>query len=221
MSWNVIRFIGNHSFGKLKSLTHLDMKYCSISHVEAGTFKNLTSLTYLEMSENTNLTFRNLRNISYGLQFTAIKTLRLKSIHNDRGPCNTITEQQIEFLNKTNITELYLDSNRIATFEVKAVDYIPRTLETLSLKANIFMMDDYLYYMYNHFPAPKLTILIISYHDQFHIFDDFYRWIRSRSDNDISSDINGQRKNNYLSYDRNVKPLYGAAKKPIRRIQIK
>ena len=189
MSWNYIKLIGNHSFGNLKSVTHLDLQYCNIADIEADTFKGLTSLTYLDMSGNVNLTFGNLRNISYGLQFTTIKTLRLNSIHKVRGPCNTITEQQIEFLSKTNITELYLEYNRIAAFEVKAVGYIPRTLETFSAKGNVFMPDDYLFYMYFHFPAPKLKTLIVSYEDLSHVLGTIYYLIRSGSPNEIPSEM--------------------------------
>ena len=211
MSSNDISFIGNHSFGDLKSVTHLDLQYCNISHVEAGAFKNLTNLTYLDMSENTNLTFRNLRNISYGLTFTTIKELRLNSIHTVHGPCNTITKHQLEFLGQTNVTDLYLDSNRIATFSVDAVKCIPRTLEILSMKANIFMFDEYIDTMYFNFPAPKLKKLIISFQGLSHFFDQFHSWVKSISTNDISFQMDALMKNNHLSFDRKVKPFHGAA----------
>ena len=188
----------------------MDLKHCNISNVEAETFAHLPSLTYLDMSENVDLTFRNLRNIlvSYGLTFTTIKVLRLNAIHTVLGSCTTVLKRDIEFLNKTNITHFYLDSNRIATIEVEAVDYIPRTLETISVKSNIFMIDEYVYYLFYNFPARNLKNLIISYQSQTHFFDQPYRWMKCLYSNSIS--FKNHRHKNNDSVIVNVHKLYNA-----------
>ena len=51
------------------------------------------------------------------------------------------------------------------------------------------MPDDYLFYMYFHFPAPKLKTLIVSYEDLSHVLGTIYYLIRSGSPNDIPSEM--------------------------------
>ncbi|MEW8544952.1 MAG: leucine-rich repeat domain-containing protein, partial [Candidatus Thiodiazotropha sp.] len=183
-----IKFIGTNTFGKLENLTHLDLQNCGFSDVEAKAFECLPSLTYLDMSNNPYLTFRNLRNISYGLQYTRIKILKLNSIHPIFGPCNTITKNDIEYLHNTSITHIYLDFNKIATLDVEAVDYLPRSVETLSVKHNIFMIDIYMFYMHQNFPFPKLRKLIISDQGRFHS-NEYYSWVQSTLSKSISSEL--------------------------------
>lgn len=214
LSWNKIDFIRANTFGKLENLIQLDLQYCHISGVEKETFASLPSLTYLDMSDNAKLTFRNLRNISYGLQYTRIKILKLNSIHAPLGPCNTITKNDIEFFNKTRITDMYLDSNRIATLEVTAVDYIPRSIETLSVKHNIFMVDIYMFYMHQHFPLPKLRNLIISDQGRFHV-NEFHSWMQFGSSKFTSSESSLRADNEGSSPEINLQELSDARYKRI------
>ena len=185
-SSNSIFSLLNDTFGKMLNLNSLDIHNCEISNVEMGTFEGLTTLEYLDMSENIDLTFANLRNISYGLSFTKIKTLRLNRIYDTLGPCNTLTKNDVEFLKHTNITEFYIDANRLATVEWAAVDYFPRTIETLSVQSNVLMLDKYIFYMFFNFPFPNLKRLLLADQGKTHFFDQFHRWVKSRHKSETS-----------------------------------
>ncbi|XP_062619046.1 toll-like receptor 4 [Saccostrea cucullata] len=90
----------------------------------------------LDLSENTELTFRILPFLAYGLQFSTISTLSLNKIHCTFGLGTEIKKDDIRYLNNTNLTEIHLSSNRIELLENGTADYFPKTVKRISIAEN-------------------------------------------------------------------------------------
>ena len=121
------------------------MSFCKIERIEARTFEPLTHLSYLDLSNNVALKFASLKNITDGLEMTNITVLKLNKVHKTWEKCVEITKEHIEGFNKTNLREIYLESNKIALIATEAVAYIPRSLEVVSMRDNIIMLGDYIF----------------------------------------------------------------------------
>ena len=181
LSMNDVTCLNNDTFGPIVNLRTLDIQHCSISKIEKNTFSGLKSLEYLDVSENRMLTFKTLPNISHGLTFTNIKILKVNGIHQRFGPCIMVSTSDIQQLNETSLTELYMDSNRIATVDWRAIPFFPKTVEIFSAKDNWFLLDCYFVYMYFNFPFPNLRRFILADQHQTGFFGPFDKWIRNSS----------------------------------------
>ena len=127
------------------SISEVDLSFCKIERIEARVFEPLKHLSYLDLSHNENLKFASMKNISDGLESTNITVLKLNQVHSIWEKCVEITKDHVEGFNKTNLKEIYLESNKISVIDKKAVAYIPRSLEVVSLKDNIIMLGVYIY----------------------------------------------------------------------------
>ena len=133
------------------TISNISLSNCDIKRIEANTFKPLTNLLSLDVSHNEELTFDCMLNISKGLESTQISTLKLNKVHGTLGSCVTITERKPKGVTKNlNLKEFYLESNRIATLERKAVKFIPTSLETISIRDNIILLDNYMADFFQH-----------------------------------------------------------------------
>ena len=146
------------------SITHLTIN-CSVVQIEAKSFEQLTHLRLLDLSYNENLTFKSLSNITDGLHFTNIAILKLNKIYTTYGPCTILTEENLNHFKKLMLKDIYLESNRIATFESKAVRNIPLTLKSISLRNNLLLSDKYVTDLLVHLSRSDIETITIS--DQF------------------------------------------------------
>ena len=92
-----------------------------------------------------------------------------------------ISKSDIQQLNETSLTELYMDSNRIATVDWRAIPFFPKTVKTFSAKVNWFLLDCCFVYMYFNFPFPNLQRFILADQHQTGFFGPFDKWIRDSS----------------------------------------
>ena len=158
----VLRTLSQDLFPKHTSITHLSILNCNIEKVEAGVFEPLTRLRYLDLSFNKNLTFDSLKNITYGLQSSNIETLKINRIHKQIGPCVVIREEHLKAVGQLKLRELYVESNRITSVEEDAIQWIPFTLETLSVRDNDFLIGKYMFSFLTHMMFSNLTCFIAS-----------------------------------------------------------
>ncbi|XP_052777704.1 toll-like receptor 4 [Mya arenaria] len=138
-----INTIRSSMFTQLPSLRKLQLRNCQIRRVENGSFSNLKNLRFLDLSSNPYLTFSAMPNFTFGLIPTNISFLNISNLHTTFGNCTILTASDLEYLSKTNIEHLYLDSNRISNMEIEAVRFIPRHLKTLSLVDNKLALGHY------------------------------------------------------------------------------
>ena len=151
-------------FPENTALTNITFNHCEMKEVEEGVFKPLTNLRYVDLSNNLDLTFNILPNITNGLNKTNFETLKLDNIHRPYSLCVT-EEQSLGFKNLA-LKELYLDSNKITGLEQSVVRNIPTNLKTISVRGNAFMLGQYVREMFSNMSNYRnLETLIMS--DQF------------------------------------------------------
>ena len=172
------RFFPHNTF-----ISNVTLQHCEIKKIEAKTFKPLRHLLYLDFSYNEDLTFNSLRNITDGLLSTNIATLKLNRVHKEYGTCITITKDNIQLLKNLNLKEIYLDSNRISTLEKSAVQYIPKSLETVSIKDNSLRLDTYVAELIQRKSFPHLKKFIMSEQNKNHYISDLFHDIVSKLQN--------------------------------------
>lgn len=154
------------------TISNISLSNCDIKKIEANTFQPLTNLLSLDVSQIEDLTFDCMLNISKGLESTQISTLKLNKVHGTLGSCITITEENLRGYANLNLKEMYMESNRIATIEAKAVKFIPTTLETISVRDNIFLLDNYIADFLKH-NFSSLHKLVMSDQNRNHYLRDF------------------------------------------------
>ena len=133
----------NHSFENVPHVRYLNLSYCRISVIEAGTFKPLIRLKYLDLSYNMALGFVTLRNVSYGLQFTPVEILDYSKVYKTHGLTTQMNRCDIWFLRNTSLKEIRLNSNRLAIVEVNALYLLPSTLEVIFAEDNDLIYGPY------------------------------------------------------------------------------
>ena len=141
------------------SVSYVTLKNCEIRTIYAKTFQSLTFLEYLELSNNEHLRFDSMNNLTDGLKSTAIKIIKLNKVHKTFGPCVELSKEFLKSLAGLNLIELHLESNRISTLDGKGVKYIPTTLETVSVKDNILLFDNYILDLLNRHTFANLRKL--------------------------------------------------------------
>ncbi|XP_033758197.1 toll-like receptor 4 [Pecten maximus] len=123
-------------FQNISNLVNLDISGCTIHKIEVGTFRILKSLHTLNISSNECLTFRVLGNVTHDLQYTSIRVLDISRLHCTFGPSTVIHRHDIEHLLNTNLTHLYVESNRMAMLNTGVARTLPRNLKFLSVADN-------------------------------------------------------------------------------------
>ena len=139
-----------HFFPEDTVISEVILSFCEINSIEARTFEPLTNLSFLDLSNNEDLKFASMKNISEGLELTNIAVLKLNKVHKQLEKCVEITKEHVEGFNKTNLKEIYLESNKISVMEKAAVTFIPRSLEVVSIRDNIIMFGDYIFEILEH-----------------------------------------------------------------------
>ena len=133
----------NVSFINVPYVRRLDLSSCKLSSVDAGTFQPLRELRFLNLSYNMALGFGNLRNVSYGLQFTRINVLDYSKVYKTFGLTTQVNRCDIKFLQNTTLKEIRLNGNRISSFETNALTLAPSTLEVVFIEDNSLSFGPY------------------------------------------------------------------------------
>ncbi|CAC5408990.1 TLR13 [Mytilus coruscus] len=166
------------TFRTIPNLIHLDISACKISYIYRGTLKFMSNLTFLDASFNFCLKFAGAENITYDLQTTSIKILKLNKIHRTFERDTIVLKSHIRNLRHTNLTELHMDSNRIQLFEKGALSSLPLTLRSVYLSDNMFNFGSY----FSEFHVVPITFINISLQFSSHDLQDFYDEICVKKD---------------------------------------
>lgn len=142
-------------------LESVDISGCNITTIGSGTFQILRNLRFLNVSENRRLSFRALKNITTGLHNTKIDILNASRLHCTLGIGSMLYKDDFEDLAKTNLTELYLDENRLTQLDDDALSSFPESLKILSLRNNQLQVGSYINFVYK---LKHLQYLDISHH---------------------------------------------------------
>ncbi|KAL3847942.1 hypothetical protein ACJMK2_018831 [Sinanodonta woodiana] len=140
-----LEIVFNNTFANLPFLTGLDISKCLIIRIEPGALIPLRGLQYLDMSTNVHLGFDGLRNASFGLINSSIKILKANKLYLTFHLSVQLNREHVEFLNQTNIKELYLNENQIELIESDWGNVCPKSMEKLSVIGNKFTFGLYVF----------------------------------------------------------------------------
>ncbi|XP_048767520.2 toll-like receptor 4 [Ostrea edulis] len=126
-------------------LKEIDISNCRISDVDKGPFKSLRHLEILDISDNKELGFSSLPNITWGLNMTLIKKFRAEGIHCVIGIGTLLTTSHVENLSQTRLVEISFAHNRIEVIGNGVLSIMPDTLEKLSFALNRLTTGRYLF----------------------------------------------------------------------------
>jgi hypothetical protein len=136
--------ITNETLRNLVHVRHLNLSACNISNIYAGSFEQMFELEVLDLSENRRMGFGLFRNISYGLQFTQIKSLNISKVQNTFGMATQIRRRDMCYIWNSTITEIVINSNRLELLETNVPILLPRSLKILRLEDNHFTFAPFL-----------------------------------------------------------------------------
>ncbi|XP_071107200.1 toll-like receptor 4 [Haliotis cracherodii] len=122
----------NTSFEHVPYLTYLDISNCSITDIEADTFSHMPNIQTLNISSNMHLGFTILGQALYGLQSSNISVLVANRIVLMYPKCVVIKQEDVQYLNNTSLTRLYVDDNSIRKIEPGVLRLLPNTLSFIS-----------------------------------------------------------------------------------------
>ncbi|KAH3773598.1 toll-like receptor 4 [Dreissena polymorpha] len=131
-----IPHISNSTFRQLLSIVKLNISSCSLRSISAGAFEQLYHLEVLDLSFNRKLGFRSFENLSYGLQFTNIRSVNISYLHTTFGIGTRLFKQDICYLWNTSVEEIAISGNRIMYFETNTVILLPESLTTIDMSEN-------------------------------------------------------------------------------------
>ncbi|KAH3699539.1 toll-like receptor 4 [Dreissena polymorpha] len=139
-----IPHISNWTFKQLVSVVKLNISACSVRSISAGAFEHLKHLQILDLSYNRKLGFRSMENISYGLQFTHIRSVYMSYIHTTFGLGTSLLKQDLCYIWNTSIEGMFIAGNRLMSFETNALILLPDSLTTMDVSDNDLVFLPYL-----------------------------------------------------------------------------
>lgn len=128
--------IGPSFFQHTLKLEIVNISGCDLRYIANGAFSILHNLRFLNVSNNRRLSFRALKNITFGLANTQIDTLDISWLHCEYGVTTMIYKEDIESLKNTSLKVLNINSNRLVRIESGALRYLPHTIQTISASQN-------------------------------------------------------------------------------------
>ncbi|XP_069114127.1 toll-like receptor 4 [Argopecten irradians] len=131
-----LRAMKSNYFNNISVIEKLDISHCNIRQIDLGTFRIMKNLNFLNISQNECLTFRVLENVTSDMPYTAIRHLDISRLHCTFGPGTVLHRRDIMDLVKTNLTHLYIDSNRLSILEIGTVKQLPTSLSFISVIDN-------------------------------------------------------------------------------------
>ncbi|XP_061176379.1 toll-like receptor 4 [Saccostrea echinata] len=131
-----LEYIDSQMFANFPFLEVLDLSHCNVKDIDKGSFSNIPKLQHLNISYNRQLGFASLPNITYNLNKTKLKSLSINGVNCRAGVGTGIKCFHLLSLKDTNLTELYIASNRLEYFAPGVLRNLPKTLEILSVAEN-------------------------------------------------------------------------------------
>ncbi|XP_061177036.1 toll-like receptor 4 [Saccostrea echinata] len=132
----IVEYIDSKMFSNLRFLGVLDLSYCNVNDIDKGSFSNMPKLKHLNISYNRQLGFASMPNVTYHLNKTKIKSLNINGVNCIAGVGTEIKCHHLLSLKYTNLTELYVASNRLEILEPGVARNLPKTLEILWFAEN-------------------------------------------------------------------------------------
>ena len=86
-----------------------------------------------------------LKDVSYGLQNTSIEVLDYSKVNETFGTSKELKGCDLWYLNNTNVKELHMNSNRMASIEVNGLHLMQRSLEVFRAESNYWEYGPYLF----------------------------------------------------------------------------
>jgi Leucine-rich repeat (LRR) protein len=139
-----LEVIRENFFENMPHLEVIDVSSCDLRSFEAGALSNQQNISVLDISYNQKLTFASFANITYDLQFSKIKVFKANKIHCSFGIGSMIKIEDIMHFRNTSLEEIYLDDNRLALVEKHVLQYLPKSLKTVSIVKNRMVIGPYL-----------------------------------------------------------------------------
>ena len=139
-----IKIVRSEFFLSTPNLHYIDISHCKVKKIWKNTFSDLKNLTYLDVSENEDLKFAGIENVTHDLQFTAIKIFKFNKVHKTFEMNTEIGRNTWKGLQHTNITEMHMDSNRVQLVKTGVLSILPKTLDILSAADNMFSFGIYI-----------------------------------------------------------------------------
>ena len=127
-----------------KGLEFLYISSCSLIEIERGFIRQFASLEFLDISYNRHLTFKVLSNVTYDLQFTSIKVLKISGLYCNYGVANTLRLNHMQHLRNTSLEEIDISDNRIALIEQFVLASLPETVTSITASLNRFTFGWYM-----------------------------------------------------------------------------
>ncbi|XP_063400238.1 toll-like receptor 4 [Mytilus trossulus] len=144
----------DEKFVCLKNLTFIDLSGvtgnckmntpCKIQYIYNGTLTNMRNMSELDVSLNTCLGFPALENITTDIMQSAIKVLKVNYIYGIFEMTSVLKYSHIRNLQNTSLIRFEAAGNRIKSIESGALRYLPKSLESVDLRDNVFSVGQYL-----------------------------------------------------------------------------
>ena len=132
-----ISTLHNDTFVHVPQLQELYLEFCNIEYVAPMAFTPLKSIEILDISYNTQLTFKGMYSVLTGLAYSPILLLDFSHIHEffERG---TILKEKYmaPIRNLHSLTVLYMELNKLEVIEEDVFDLIPCSTSHFSLSGN-------------------------------------------------------------------------------------
>ncbi|XP_061196036.1 toll-like receptor 4 [Saccostrea echinata] len=140
-----LRHVSNTFFENLPGLRHIDISYCHIRYIEKGVFNKHSNLSFLDISNNREMGFTVLQNVTDSFNMTNITTFKFDSITCTTGVGTMLSHCHLQNLYNTSITEFSSSFNRLEQFQQGVLRSLPKSIKTLTLKLNRLTPGKYLY----------------------------------------------------------------------------
>ncbi|XP_062621926.1 toll-like receptor 4 [Saccostrea cucullata] len=163
---NEISTITKDAFKSTPFLQNFTISENEVKFVEKGAFGYLIKLQHLDLSHNKELTISILPNISFNLEFTSIKVLRLEKLQCTYGISTSLQRRHVQYLRNTSLLELNIASNRLNYIEFGLLLDLPKTLRILNIGDNVLSFG---WYLTNFGALSNLQILNASFESTFHL----------------------------------------------------
>ncbi|XP_071090867.1 toll-like receptor 4 [Haliotis cracherodii] len=144
MKYCYLPVLQNTTFTNVPTVQHLNISNCCIRNTDLLAFQPMKLIKSIDMSDNDNLGFTNLTNATYGLQHSSLEKLKINRIYRVYDVCTHLEANHIKHLANTTLKELYMDGNGIIVVQSDAVSSLPKSIETLSARANKFQYGQYM-----------------------------------------------------------------------------
>ncbi|XP_050393690.1 toll-like receptor 4 [Patella vulgata] len=136
--------ITNNSFTNVPNIEILVLSNCQITQIDSFAFSMFSKLQFLDLSGNRKLGFDAATLPLKNLNSAAFRILNISCIYETFGLGTEVTSDQVYRFKHLNITELYLDHNRIQLFEDGVPYNLSSTIKIVSITDNIPIFGTYM-----------------------------------------------------------------------------